>query len=137
MLTFIQQPIFWDFSASEKEKEKKNTTSHMYIPTGRSVPRTEDLLSWSRIDDWFECTGSAVMDVDVYWKELDRWVKGKKKKLFLSKQKNIIFAYIIFVVCFAWLLFVLWICYPQKCSELWFFFFFFFFCSILMKVWVF
>lgn len=48
---FIQQPVFSDFSTSEKEKKKlfkkrkeKNTTSHMYIPTGRSVPRTGDLL---------------------------------------------------------------------------------------------
>lgn len=40
------------------------------------------------------------MDVDVYWKELDRGVKGNKKKIFLSKQKNIIFAYIIFCCMF-------------------------------------
>lgn len=42
------------------------------------------------------------MDVDVYWKELDRGVKGNKKKIFLCQnKKNIIFAYVIFVVCFC------------------------------------
>ncbi len=100
MLTFIQQPIFRDFSTSEKKRKKNYHFSYVHSP-GRSVPELRICCHGAGMMDWFECTGSAVMDVDVYWKELDRGVKGNKKKIFLSKQKNIIFAYIIFVVCFC------------------------------------
>lgn len=87
MQTFIQQPIFWDFSTSEKEKEKKKTLLICTFPLDVVYPELRICCHGAGMMDWFECTGSAVMDVDVYWKELDRGVKGNKKKIFLSKQK--------------------------------------------------
>lgn len=90
----------------------KTTTCHMYIPAGRSEPRTEDLqlLKWIRL-----CTGSDVMDEKVYWKEL-----GCKKNIFLCQ--NVIF---VVRICLITVLFVNWCFFPE---VRWIFFF--------MKVWV-
>lgn len=72
----------------------------MYIPTGRSEPRTEDLqlLKWIR---W--CTGSDVTDEKVYWKEL-----GCKKNIFLCQ--NVIF---VVRICLITVLFVDWCFFPE------------------------
>lgn len=79
----------------------------MYIPAGRSEPRTEDLqlLKWIRL-----CTGSDVMDEKVYWKEL-----GCKKTYFYVKTLFLLYVS-------AWLLFCLWIdVFSQKCGEFFFY----------------
>lgn len=62
----------------------------MYIPTGHKEPR-RDLVSWN---DEIECTGSAIMDVDVYRKESE-----DVKSIFLCQNKNLYnFVFVIFVV---------------------------------------